>query len=98
MGEPSILGGPLGHHGQMDTDPLMTVTEVADHLRLTASSWRAYVADGSAPTPDDPDIDRPANRRRPRWRRSTVDAWHAQRRPRGRSQGTQAATASGEAG
>lgn len=82
----------------MDADPLMTVTEVADHLRLTASSWRAYVADGSAPAPDDPDGDRPANRRRPRWRRSTVDTWNAQRRLRGRSQGTQVATGSGEPG
>nr|WP_051105545.1 hypothetical protein [Parafrankia discariae] len=82
----------------MDADPLMTVTEVADHLRLTASSWRAYVADGSAPAPDDPDSDRPANRRRPRWRRSTVDAWHARRRPRGRSSGTPAATGAVEDG
>lgn len=66
----------------MDTDRLMTVTEVANHLRMTPSSWRASVADGSAPAPDDPDDDNelPVHRRRPRWRRSTLDAWNAQRR------------------
>ncbi|WP_026311325.1 hypothetical protein [Parafrankia elaeagni] len=89
---------PHGHHGQMDTDPLMYVTEVASRLCLTPSSWRAYVADGTAPPPDDPDLDRPANRRRPRWRASTVDAWREQWRPRIRSQGAQATTAAGDAG
>ncbi|CUU55340.1 hypothetical protein CcI49_10510 [Frankia sp. CcI49] len=81
-----MMGGFARHHGQMDADPLMTVIEVANHLRLTASSWRAEVADGTAPAPDEPDDDKPVHRRRPRWRRSTVDAWNAQRRLRGQSQ------------
>ncbi|SNQ47457.1 conserved hypothetical protein [Frankia canadensis] len=70
----------------MDPDPLLTVTQVADRIRLTASSWRARVEEGTAPPPDDPDDERPADRRRPRWRRSTVDAWNAQRRARARAQ------------
>ncbi|MCM3885980.1 AlpA family transcriptional regulator [Frankia sp. R82] len=66
----------------MTSDPLMTVTEVANHLRLTASSWREQVAEGTAPPPDEPDADndKPDYRRRPRWHRSTVDAWSEQRR------------------
>ncbi|MCL9795082.1 hypothetical protein [Frankia sp. AgKG'84/4] len=72
----------------MDADPLLTVTEIADRLRLTASSWRASVADGSAPKPDDPDDGKEPHRRRPRWRRSTVDAWNAQRRHRFRPAGS----------
>jgi len=70
----------------MDSDPLLTVTQVADRIRLTPSSWRARVDDGSAPPPDDPDADRPLHRRRPRWRRSTVDAWNAERLARARAQ------------
>ncbi|WP_420497224.1 hypothetical protein [Parafrankia sp. FMc2] len=97
-GKSSMSDRTRRHHGQMDTDPLMYVTEVANRLCLTPSSWRAYVADGTAPPPDDPDLERPANRRRPRWRASTVDAWREQWRPRIRSQGAQAATTSGEAG
>jgi predicted DNA-binding transcriptional regulator AlpA len=68
----------------MDEDPLLTVAEVATRVGLSPSSWRAYVATGGAPAPDDPDDDRPANRRQPRWRASTVDAWTKDRRPRGR--------------
>ncbi|KQC34894.1 hypothetical protein [Frankia sp. ACN1ag] len=68
----------------MNSDPLMTVLEVADHLRITPSSWRANVASGDAPAADDPDTDRPANRRRPRWRRSTIDEWNRTRRRAGR--------------
>ncbi|MCK9876001.1 hypothetical protein MXD59_09465 [Frankia sp. Ag45/Mut15] len=66
----------------MRSDPLMTVTEVANHLRLTASSWREQVAAGTAPPPDDPDTatDKPEFRRRPRWHRSTLDTWNEQRR------------------
>ncbi|CAJ64208.1 hypothetical protein FRAAL5575 [Frankia alni ACN14a] len=68
----------------MDPDPLMTVLQVADHLRITPSSWRANVASGDAPAADDPDTDRPANRRRPRWRRSTIEEWNRTRRRGGR--------------
>ncbi len=86
------------HDGWMDADPLLTVTEIADRLRLTASSWRACVADGSAPKPDDPDDVKEPHRRRPRWRRSTVDAWNAQRRRRNRPQETPASPEATEAG
>ncbi|CAO5150771.1 conserved hypothetical protein [Frankia sp. AiPs1] len=69
----------------MESDPLMTVTEVANRLRLTPSSWRERVAEGTAPPPDEPDADRPAHRKRPRWRRSTVDAWGEQQRAQRRT-------------
>ncbi|MCK9893103.1 hypothetical protein [Frankia sp. AgB32] len=82
----------------MDADPLLTVTEVADRLRLTASSWRASVADGSAPKPDDPDDGKEPHRRRPRWHRSTVDDWNAQRRRRNRPHETPASPGATEAG
>ena len=42
-------------------------------------TWRCYVTIGLAPKADDPDSDRPPNRRAPRWRPSTVINWHSSR-------------------
>lgn len=61
------------------TDPLLTGPEAAERIGVTAGTWRGYVARGYAPKPDDPDDDRPANRRMPRWRTSTVDHFAANR-------------------
>jgi len=56
-------------------DPLLNVREAAARANppMTPSDWRARVARGTAPQPDDPDTDRPPARRRPRWLTSTVD-------------------------
>lgn len=67
-----------------DTDPLLTGPEAAARLGLTAGTWRGYVHRGLAPKPDDPDEGRPANRRSPRWRTSTVDRFAANRAGQGR--------------
>lgn len=70
-----------------DEDPMLTVTEVAALLDIAPVTWRSYVsraADTGAPTPDDPDLDRPPSRRSPRWRRSAIETWAATRRPPGR--------------
>jgi hypothetical protein len=66
-----------------DADPLLTGPECADRLNLTSSTWRSYVHRGYAPPPDDPDSDRPPNRRSPRWRASTVEAFRENRRKQG---------------
>lgn len=64
-------------------DPLLTGPQVAGRLGISASTWRAYVARGQAPPPDDPDdVDRhgqpvPKNRRIPRWQQSTIDTYAA---------------------
>lgn len=65
-------------------DPLLTVAEVAALIGWTTGAWRAEVSTGRAPAADDPDADRPANRRMPRWRRSTVIEWKRKRPGRGR--------------
>jgi predicted DNA-binding transcriptional regulator AlpA len=66
---------PVALKGEVVADPdrLLSGPEVARLLGVQASSWRARVAEGRAPAPDDPGpLDVPANRRRPRWRLSTV--------------------------
>lgn len=60
-------------------DRLLTVSEVATALGMSPSTWRGYVAKGKAPQPDDADVDRPANRRQPRWFQRTVTDWKANR-------------------
>ncbi|MGK5677558.1 hypothetical protein [Actinoplanes sp. URMC 104] len=74
-----------------DDDPLLYIDQVAELLGRKPSTWRAYawrdekrVAEGKprrVPAPDDPDSDTPKNRRRPRWRRSTIERWRDNRRP-----------------
>jgi len=51
---------------------------------IKPSTWRTYVDRGQAPAPDDPDTDTVQQRRRPRWRRATVERWHAGRPGPGR--------------
>lgn len=60
-------------------DPLLTVSEVAALIGWRPDSWRSEVNRGKAPPADDPDEGRPASRRMPRWRRSTVEAWRKTR-------------------
>jgi hypothetical protein len=61
-------------------DPLLTGPEAAARCGLAASTWRSYVRGGYVPPADDPDDGPgPANRRSPRWYRSTVDAFRANR-------------------
>lgn len=60
------------------------VAGAAELCGIQPSTWRTYVARGQAPAPDDPDESAPPERRRPRWRRTTVEGWHAQRPGPGR--------------
>lgn len=64
----------------MSPDDLLTGPQVAALLGVKAATWRGYVSRGQAPAPDDPDDGRPAERRTPRWRRSTVETWREARR------------------
>lgn len=65
----------------MNPDDLLTGPQVAALLGIKPATWRAYVQRGQGPRPDDPDADNPsANRRAPRWRQSTVNAWQESRR------------------
>jgi hypothetical protein len=65
-------------------DPLLTGPEAAKRAGVTPGTWRGYVFRGIAPPPDDPDDDRPANRRMPRWLTSTVDHFTENRIGRGK--------------
>src|SRR5438093_176115 len=69
-----------------DADPLLGVDAAAARAGVAASTWRAYVARGRAPEPDDPDKGEGVKeqRRRPRWRLSTVDAFNDSRPGQGR--------------
>jgi hypothetical protein len=64
----------------MSPDDLLTGPQIAVLIGVSPSTWRAYVARGQAPAPDDPDTDRPPNRHTPRWLISTIDAWREARR------------------
>lgn len=61
-------------------DEWLYASDVARLLNINAGTWRTYVSRGQAPQADDPDLDRPAGRRSPRWKRTTIDAWR-ERRP-----------------
>ncbi len=58
-----------------DDDPMLTGPQAAGRLGIKPGTWRGYVARGQAPPPDDPDDDRPKNRRQPRWLTSTIDTY-----------------------
>ncbi len=68
-----------------DPNRLLTGSEVAQILGIGLSTWQAYVSRGKAPAADVPELDRPANRRIPRWRASTVALWQSRQRARNRS-------------
>jgi hypothetical protein len=58
----------------IEDDPLLTVAEAAARAGMKPSSWRSAVSREIIPAPDDHDDHALPERRRPRWRRSTVDA------------------------
>ncbi|KPM53390.1 MarR family transcriptional regulator [Frankia sp. R43] len=63
-----------------DDDPLLSYSQLAELAGVQPSTLRRYRAEGRMPPPDDepaPD--------RPRWRKSTFEAWMASRPGRGRS-------------
>lgn len=60
-----------------DDDPLLTVKEAAARAEVKPVTWRWYVKHEYAPAPDVADLSTPANRRTPKWRTSTVDAYIA---------------------
>lgn len=59
-------------------DPLLYTEDVAQVLGIQPKSWRSAVGRGLAPAADDPDDETPVNRRRPRWRESTVAEYRLQ--------------------
>lgn len=67
-----------------ERDPLLDVEEAAARAGMTPSSWRSAVSRGYVESADEPDESAPKQRRRPRWRRSTVDRSIENRLGRGR--------------
>ena len=64
----------------MSTEPeWWGVAEAASHCGIRPGTWKGYVSRGTAPAPDDPDQDRPKERRQPRWKADRVRDWHANR-------------------
>jgi predicted DNA-binding transcriptional regulator AlpA len=61
-----------------DDDPLISYGEMAAHAGVTRSTLRKYRSEGRLPPPDDASVPD-----RPRWRRSTFEAWMAARPGRG---------------
>jgi hypothetical protein len=67
----------------MTDDQLLTVAQAAARAGMTPGAWRALVSSGHVPPADDPgDMAAPANRRSPKWKVSTVDAYRGSRRVR----------------
>ena len=64
----------------MAVDELLSGPRVAALLGITATTWRSAVSQGLAPRADVVDTSVPAQRRRPMWKRSTIDAYVAARR------------------
>ncbi len=62
-----------------------SAAQCAERAGLRPGTWRSYVARGLAPAADDPDLDYPVNRRRPRWLVSTIERWEALRPGLGQS-------------
>lgn len=79
-----------------DTDPLLSVAKAARRAGVAPGTWRSYRSRGRVPPPDDADDsdpDIPPERRRPRWRASTVDAYLAGRLRQGHRSDIDAARA-----
>lgn len=67
--------------GRDELDPLMSTAEAAGLAGMRPDSWRSLVRSKRIPVADDPgDLSVSANRRNPRWRRSTVHRYMATRR------------------
>lgn len=78
------LGGEIQLQGD-EPDLLLTVAQCAARIGVKPVTWRGYVRDGYVPPADHPgDLEVSANRRSPKWRASTVDAYQANRPGRGR--------------
>lgn len=73
-------GGPV-MVGEVVADPerLLSGPEVAAVLGIGADTWRSYVRRGYAPAPDVPGVGCP-ERRRPKWRLSTVRTYYQGKR------------------
>jgi predicted DNA-binding transcriptional regulator AlpA len=67
-----------------EADPLLSLHEAAARAGVADSTWRSYVSRERAPKPDDLDDGVAKQRRRPRWRTSTVDAFRDDRLGQGR--------------
>jgi hypothetical protein len=67
------MSSESAHGTATDAEPLLEVAEAAARLGIQPGSWRAGVSRGYFPPPDEPDTAAPKQRRRPRWRLSTVD-------------------------
>ena len=78
-------------------DPLLFSDQVAAMAGIDPHTWRKYVTTGTAPKPDDEDLDRPAARRMRRWRKSRIEHWMANRIGQGRRTDVQRAAGRGEA-
>jgi hypothetical protein len=62
-------------------DPLLNAKQCAELAGMPPGNWRSLVNAGWAPTADDPgDLEVSANRRNPKWRRSTVARFLVTRR------------------
>jgi predicted DNA-binding transcriptional regulator AlpA len=61
-----------------DSDPLLSLLQMAELAGIRPGTLRKYRSEGRLPAPDNTDV--PG---RPRWRRSTFDAWMATRPGRG---------------
>jgi hypothetical protein len=71
-------------------DPLLYTDGVTDLVNqhrpraIKPGTWSAYVSAGRTPAPDDPgDVGVPRTRRRPRWRKSTIEEWIAEQKGQG---------------
>ncbi len=67
-----------------DGERLVFADEAARIAGIKPRTWRKYVQSQLAPPPDDPDLDRPAARRMPRWKVATVRHFTTHRVGRGR--------------
>lgn len=82
-GQPDTARPTLEEAG-VQSDPLLGGPEVAERIGVSPGTWRSLIRDGYTPPPDEPDAERSANARRPKWRASTIDAWQAARPGRGK--------------
>jgi predicted DNA-binding transcriptional regulator AlpA len=66
----------------MTNDPLLSYAEIAQHTGVGVRTLRNYRAGNatSVPLPEPDDLTFPD---RPRWKRSSIDAWMASRRGQG---------------
>ena len=86
-----MVNPPAGDTSPGSGDVMLGVAEVAAHLSLSKRTVEAYRLDGRLP-PEDGRVGRS-----PWWWRSTIDAWHRNRRGRGwRRTPTESAAADGQ--